>query len=46
MCLPHCVPCHVPNEIDYGEKHLEQAGETRHKTLFQEIMTSVVYPFS
>ena len=18
-CLPHCVPCHIPNEIDYGK---------------------------
>ena len=22
-CFPHCVSCHVPNEIDYGKINVE-----------------------
>ena len=27
-CLPHCVPCHVPNEIDYGNINFETNSGT------------------
>ena len=28
MWLPYCVPCHVPNEIDYGNVNVERNSGT------------------